>query len=98
MLMFGCTLAYLTMLYTDYAKAAHFGAVAVFLAWMELTLLTGRQTSEPMMNVYLLKLEIISGRCHNIILPGTWLIKDDGDVTWHPVIIFISRPNISWKS
>ena len=45
MLMFGCTLAYLTMLYTDYAKAAHFGAVAVFLAWMELTLLTGRQTS-----------------------------------------------------
>ena len=45
MLMFGCTLAYLTMLYTDYAKAAHFGAVAVFLAWMELTLLTSRQTS-----------------------------------------------------
>ena len=43
--MFGCTLAYLTMLYTDYAKAAHFGAVAVFLAWMELTLLTGRQTT-----------------------------------------------------
>ena len=48
--MFGCTLAYLTMLYTDYAKAAHFGAVAVFLAWMELTLLTGRQTSEPTIN------------------------------------------------
>ena len=43
MLMFGCTLAYLTTLYTDYSKAPHFGAVAVFLAWMELTLLTGRQ-------------------------------------------------------
>ena len=50
MLMFGCTLAYLTMLYTDYAKAAHFGAVAVFLAWMELTLLTGRQITSPTMN------------------------------------------------
>ena len=45
--MFGCTLAYLTFLYTDYAKAPHFGAVAVFLAWMELTLLTGRQISIP---------------------------------------------------
>lgn len=61
--MFGCTLAYLTTLYTDYAKAPHFGAVAVFLAWMELTLLTGRQTSSPAMsisrNVCSLKVEIL---------------------------------------
>ena len=42
MLMIGCSLAYLITLYTNYVMAPHFGASAVLLAWMDLTLLTGR--------------------------------------------------------
>lgn len=42
MLMIGCTLAYLITLRTNYVVAPHFGASAVLLAWMDLTLLTGR--------------------------------------------------------
>ena len=37
-----CTLAYLISVYTDPAVAPHFGAVAVLLAWMEMTFMIGR--------------------------------------------------------
>ena len=40
--MFGCNIAYLTTLYTNYDISPNFGALAVLLAWMELTLLLGR--------------------------------------------------------
>ena len=37
-----CTLAYLICVYTDPVVAPHFGAVAVLLAWMEMTFMIGR--------------------------------------------------------
>ena len=37
-----CTLAYLICVYTDPIVAPHFGAIAVLLAWIEMTFMIGR--------------------------------------------------------
>jgi hypothetical protein len=42
MMLFGFAISYLVTLYTYHSISSHFGALAVLLAWMELTLLMGR--------------------------------------------------------